>query len=632
MKVLIKSLLLVFTFSYVDCIWWRHSTRITEEPKRIIRSKPLLDPPAGQRCSGRNYQERRCCTPETPCNEGEGDCDGPGDGGGHDGHEGCKGDLECGSNNCKIFGLYFHEKDDCCEKPSNNSKKAPTEVFIPGTPFEPKEGQRCRGRNYEPGRRCCTPEEPCNEGEGDCDGPDDGGQHDGHLGCKDDLVCGTNNCKKFGAYYHPKDDCCEKPSSPFIKRPIKKPKGEIIIVKELSRCRGRNFDKGRCCTNENPCVEGEGDCEVDGECNGDLVCGNNNCKGFGSFFHEKDDCCVKTATNASSNKVTPNFPLTEPYQGQRCSGRNNQGRRCCTPENPCDEGEGDCDGPSDGGGHDGNAGCKGDLVCGSNNCKKFGTFYHEKDDCCEKPSATPMKEPETVLYPGALLEPPPGQNCSGRNYQGRRCCTPEEPCHEGEGDCDGPGDGGQHDGHAGCRGDLVCGSNNCKKFGTYYHEKDDCCENPAATPRKEPETVLYPGALLEPPPGQNCSGRNYQGRRCCTPEEPCHEGEGDCDGPGDGGQHDGHAGCRGDLVCGSNNCKKFGAYFHEKDDCCEKPADSGGWGDWEAWSQCSKNCGVGIWSRERHCTGAGCRHRHQLQERFCNTAPCSPLVRNKPRV
>ena len=43
---------------------------------------------------------------------------------------------------------------------------------------------------------------------------------------------------------------------------------------------------------------------------------------------------------------------------------------------------------------------------------------------------------------------------------------------------------------------------------------------------------------------------------------------------GDGGQHDGHAGCKGDLVCGSNNCKQFGAYFHPKDDCCEKASKS----------------------------------------------------------
>jgi len=82
--------------------------------------------------------------------------------------------------------------------------------------------------------------------------------------------------------------------------------------------------------------------------------------------------------------------------------------------------------------------------------------------------------------------------------------------------------------------------------------------------------MLDPNIPLEPPSGQRCSGRNYQGRRCCTPENPCGEGEGDCDGPGDGGQHDGHAGCKGDLKCGSNNCKKFGHYFHEKDDCCEK--------------------------------------------------------------
>merc|ERR1719153_691131 len=135
----------------------------------------------------------------------------------------------------------------------------------------------------------------------------------------------------------------------------------------------------------------------------------------------------------------------------------------------------------------------------------------------------------------------------------------------------------------------------------------------------------------EPGPGQRCAGRNYNGRRCCTPEQPCDEGEGDCDGPGDGGQHDGHAGCKGDLVCGSNNCLKFGAYFHEKDDCCEKPtsAQVSGWSTWEAWGPCSKNCGIGRWSRERHCSGAGCRHKHQLQTRFCNTQPCAPLFRNK---
>ena len=81
-------------------------------------------------------------------------------------------------------------------------------------------GQRCRGRNYPPGRRCCTPEEPCGEGEGDCDGPGDGGVHDGDRGCRPGLVCGSNNCKKFGAYYHEKDDCCEKPDNGAVSDPV----------------------------------------------------------------------------------------------------------------------------------------------------------------------------------------------------------------------------------------------------------------------------------------------------------------------------------------------------------------------------------------------------------------------------
>ena len=61
----------------------------------------------------------------------------------------------------------------------------------------------------------------------------------------------------------------------------------------FQRCKGRNFFPWPCCTPQNPCPEGEGDCEIDNDCSGDLVCGNNNCKQFGSFYHEKDDCCVK---------------------------------------------------------------------------------------------------------------------------------------------------------------------------------------------------------------------------------------------------------------------------------------------------------------------------------------------------
>merc|ERR1711862_539873 len=40
-------------------------------------STPLTEPPQGHRCAGRNFNGRRCCTPESPCGYGEGDCVGP---------------------------------------------------------------------------------------------------------------------------------------------------------------------------------------------------------------------------------------------------------------------------------------------------------------------------------------------------------------------------------------------------------------------------------------------------------------------------------------------------------------------------------------------------------------------------
>merc|ERR1711936_394878 len=357
--------------------------------------------------------------------------------------------------------------------------------------LSPPPGQRCAGRNYQ-GRRCCTPEQPCGLGEGDCDGPADGGQHDGHAGCKGDLVCGSNNCKQFGKFYHPKDDCCEKPknTSAELKAPYDPFKNSIhpTYFRPIDkRCGGRNIDKGICCSQETPCKLGEGDCESDNDCQADLVCGNNNCKEFSAYFHEKDDCCVSPGSSGgtvtilewgawlgwsvnsagerrrlryqkprqvvaeitTTTELDPNIPF-QPREGQRCAGRNFQGRRCCTPEQPCDEGEGDCDGPADGGQHDGHAGCKGDLVCGNNNCLQFGKFYHPKDDCCEKSknSSTEQEVPfnpfENSVYPTYFR--PIDKRCSGRNIDEGLCCSQETPCDLGEGDCESDND---------CQGDLV---------------------------------------------------------------------------------------------------------------------------------------------------------------------------------
>ena len=42
-----------------------------------------------------------------------------------------------------------------------------------------------------------------------------------------------------------------------------------------------------CCVGH--CNVGEGDCDTDSDCKGNLVCGENNCVGDG--FDDTDDCC-----------------------------------------------------------------------------------------------------------------------------------------------------------------------------------------------------------------------------------------------------------------------------------------------------------------------------------------------------
>ena len=58
------------------------------------------------------------------------------------------------------------------------------------------------------------------------------------------------------------------------------------------KCLGRKGEDS-CCTRENPCNEGEGDCDNDYHCAEGLVCGNNNCQNFTKDAKSDYDCCVK---------------------------------------------------------------------------------------------------------------------------------------------------------------------------------------------------------------------------------------------------------------------------------------------------------------------------------------------------
>ena len=48
-----------------------------------------------------------------------------------------------------------------------------------------------------------------------------------------------------------------------------------------------------CCDHNDKvkCGEGQGDCDRDSDCAGDLLCGTNNCLDFGSNWGSTYDCC-----------------------------------------------------------------------------------------------------------------------------------------------------------------------------------------------------------------------------------------------------------------------------------------------------------------------------------------------------
>ena len=62
-------------------------------------------------------------------------------------------------------------------------------------------------------------------------------------------------------------------------------------------------NSGSCCSFNYPCDVGEGDCDNDKDCLGDLVCGNNNCKSFDSAWSNKcfDCCTIKTGAHEVTN-------------------------------------------------------------------------------------------------------------------------------------------------------------------------------------------------------------------------------------------------------------------------------------------------------------------------------------------
>ena len=108
------------------------------------------------------------------------------------------------------------------------------------------------------------------------------------------------------------------------------------------------------------CKEGQGDCTIDSECEGSLVCGNNNCANSTLI-----NCCTKPCSNDYD------------CYNQECNTEIGQCRldsfginwSNCSQESPCAVDSGDCDQHTD---------CVGILLCGNNNCASGPSGM----DCC----------------------------------------------------------------------------------------------------------------------------------------------------------------------------------------------------------------------------------------------------------
>ena len=109
---------------------------------------------------------------------------------------------------------------------------------------------------------CCSIDSVCNIDEGDCDSDEE---------CAEGLICGDDNCP-----WGDNDDCCVK----------------LADTSSSTICDGSNPKMwNECCTSESPCGVGEGDCDFDNQCSGDLICGNDNC----AWSDDSADCCIPYA-------------------------------------------------------------------------------------------------------------------------------------------------------------------------------------------------------------------------------------------------------------------------------------------------------------------------------------------------
>lgn len=245
------------------------------------------------------------------------------------------------------------------------------------------------------------------------------------TGCIEECKLRMKSDEKLrinGMTYEPKAKRCWCEIG--MKKTKKTTKYETCFFSE-ALCAGED----NCCTYSNKCKKGDGKCQWNNQCEGNLICGRENCA-WKNALGGHDDCCMEKPTMAARKK----------------------GDHGCTLHSQCQQYEGDCDWHED---------CKGNLLCGQDNCE-----WGNGDDCC-------MERPKT----GDLV-------CHG---------VDNSVCANGRCGLDGNGNTRcKQEGSGNCYFDWQCGKGlGCYRYGCMWRDGKCCFRNNRMRPKQGMEGVKH---------------------------------------------------------------------------------------------------------------------------------------------